>query len=120
LNLAVLDPGCNIGVDVDREFKIGAGYGAGAYFAATDCPDLPDGTPRLSDTKGWFVVTQQHDEATGIDLNFAFYIYTDPAAAVDGAALGELQTMMDSIVFDLAMLPQPEAETPEVIVTATP
>lgn len=114
LNLAVLDPGCNIGIDVDREFKIGEGFGAGAYFAAQDCPALPDGTPGLPDTKGWFVVTQQSDAISGIDLNFAFYLYTDPATAMDGAALSELQAIMDSVVFDLSLLPTP---APDVTVT---
>lgn len=117
LNLAVLDPGCNIGIDVNREFKIGNGFGAGAFFAAQDCPTLPDGTPALADTKGWFVVTQQSDAVTGIDLNFAFYVYTDPPAAMDGAALSELQAIMDTVVFDMSLLP---TAVPQATDTETP
>jgi hypothetical protein len=107
LNIAVLEAGCNIGFDVDREFAIGNTLGAGAYFAANNCPAPEGSTVRPPDVKGWFLVTQQNG------INFAFYAYTEPGEAMDGEALNELQAIMDSIVFDMSLLPERLAVTEE-------
>jgi hypothetical protein len=107
LNLAVLEPGCVVGYDVDREFMVGNQLAAGTYFAAEDCPAPDIGEPRAPNVKGWFAVTQQEG------INFAFYVYTEPAEAMDGEALNELQAIMDTVVFDMSLLPQP-------VPTATP
>jgi hypothetical protein len=111
LNLAVLDPDCNIGIDVDREFVVGTIRAIGAYWASEGCPALPDGTPGLPDARGWFAITRQND------INFSFYVYTEPPDALNGAAQTELQTIMESVVFDFSLLPTP---LPTIVVTSTP
>jgi hypothetical protein len=103
LNLAVLEAGCNVGLDVDREFMIGQVVATGTYFAADNCPALEPGGPRPPDVKGWFAVTQQNG------INFAFYAYTEPAEAMDGDALTELQAILDTVVFDMSLLPEKQA-----------
>ncbi|MBC8099780.1 MAG: hypothetical protein H7Y11_10085 [Armatimonadetes bacterium] len=117
LNVIISDPDCNIGIDVDREFAVGEQVAIGAYWAAIECPALADGTPGLPDSRGWFAVTRQND------LNFAFYVYTEPIVALDGAAQTELQAIMDSVVFDFSLLPVPaptETVTPSGTPTAIP
>ncbi len=96
LRLAVVEPTCNIGTDLRRDYSVGGLAASGTQFAAVDCPS------GLPDTRGWFAGLQQ------FSLNFVFYAYAEPISAMDGAAAGELQAILDTVRFEL-----PEA-------TATP
>jgi hypothetical protein len=85
LRLAVLEQGCNVGTDVRRQYTIGGLTATGTQFSAVTCPQTPD-------TRGWFAGL----EVNG--LNFAFYMYTDPITAIDGARDG-LQAVLNGITF---------------------
>jgi hypothetical protein len=91
LRSAVLDPKCNIGTDLKRTYRIGLESAVGTQFAAISCPNEPD-------TRGWFAGLQQNN------LNFVFYVYTDPIAAMDSGR-DELQAILDTVRFK----PLPEA-----------
>ncbi len=106
LNLALLDPGCNVGIDEDREFIVAGEPAIGAYFAAVDCPPLMDGSPGLPDIRGWFAVTQREN------VNFAFYMYTEPAEVLNGPAQGELQALVENLEIDFSLLPGAPTPTP--------
>jgi hypothetical protein len=115
LNMALIDPGCNIGIDEDREFIVAGEPAIGAYFAAVECPPLPDGSPGLDDIRGWFTITQREN------VNFAFYTYTEPVEALDGPAQQELQTIVENLEIDFSLLPGASTEpTPEVTLEAAP
>jgi len=106
LRLALLEPECNVGSDVEREYPIGDRLGLGTSFAAVDCPNTVD-------TRGWFV-------SLNVDsINFAFYIYTEPIEAMDGAE-EELQAILDTVQFDVpGFIERARAEqTPEPDTTA--
>jgi hypothetical protein len=100
LRLAVVEPGCNIGTDVRREFAVGGLPAAGTYFSVVDCPETVD-------TRGWLAGLRQDG------MNFLFYAYTEPITAMDGSAHAELQAVLDSVTFrvedllDLAVTPTP-------------
>ncbi|MBK9746675.1 MAG: thioredoxin domain-containing protein [Chloroflexi bacterium] len=87
LRLAVVEERCNIGTDLRREYSIGGLAAVGTSFAAVDCPGQPD-------TRGWLAGLQQ------FNLNFLFYVYTDPIEAMD-AAQSELQAILDTVRFVL-------------------
>lgn len=91
LYLAVLEPDCQVSLDVERTFKVGGLDAVGTYFAAFECPETPD-------TRGWFAVLQHED------VNFAFYTYADPMDILNGPALNELQAMLDRLRIDLSLL----------------
>lgn len=95
LYTAVLESECTIGRDERRTFSIGGREAIGGYFAADNCPELPD-------TRGWFVVLQEED------INFAFYVYTEPMEVMDGEGRQELQAILDSVTIDMSLLPTPE------------
>ncbi|MCL4254350.1 MAG: hypothetical protein KJ043_11295 [Anaerolineae bacterium] len=106
LRLALLEPECNVGSDVEREYPIGDRLGLGTSFAAVDCPNTVD-------TRGWFV-------SLNVDsINFAFYVYTEPIEAMDGAE-EDLQAILDSVRFDVpGFIERARAEqTPEPDITA--
>jgi hypothetical protein len=112
LRLALLEPECTVGTDVEREYPIGDQIGYGTGFAAVGCP-------KTEDTRGWFV-------SLNVDgLNFAFYIYAEPLASMDGAE-GEFQAILDTVRFDIpGFLARAQAEatpeaTPEITPEATP
>lgn len=106
LNLALLDPGCNVGIDDDREFIIAGEPAIGAYFASVDCPPSFDGSPGLADIRGWFAITQREN------VNFAFYTYTEPAEVLDGPAQQELQALVENLEIDFSLLPGAPPTTP--------
>ncbi len=86
LRLAIVEQGCNIGTDLKRTYSVGSLSGVGTQFAAVNCPD------KLPDTRGWFV---------GLDssgLNFIFYMYSDPIAAMD-TGHDDLQAILDTVTF---------------------
>jgi hypothetical protein len=85
LRLAVVEPSCNVGTDLRREYNVGGLAAVGTQFAAVDCPEL-------ADTRGWFAGLRQNN------LNFVFYVFTDPIEAMDTAE-GELQAILDSVRF---------------------
>jgi hypothetical protein len=88
LRLAIFEEGCNVGTDLRRNYSVGGMQAVGTQFAAVDCPEL-------GDTRGWFAALRQ------FNVNFVFYIYTEPITAMDGAAQGELQAILDSVQFVL-------------------
>jgi hypothetical protein len=85
LRLAIVEPGCNVGTDIRREYSIGGMTAVGTGFSAVDCPQLPD-------TRGWFAGLRWND------INYIFYMYTDPIEAMD-TARDELQEILDSLRF---------------------
>lgn len=109
LLFTVIEPECQFGYDEEREFMVGGRQGAGTYFVAEDCPD------NLPSLQGWF-------SALTIDnLNFSFYAYTEPQEALMGPAQAQLQAILDSVEFDLSLLPTPApTELPVTILTVTP
>ncbi len=95
LRLAIFEEGCNIGTDLRRNYSVGGLQATGTQFAAVSCPTLPD-------ARGWFAGLRQ------FDVNFVFYVYTDPIGAMDGTAPDQLQAILDTVQF---VLPTPEATT---------
>lgn len=93
LRLAIVEPGCNVGTDLKRAYRVGALSGDGTQFAAVECPQLPD-------TRGWFV------GVTHSNLNYIFYMFSDPIGAMDRGQ-SELQGILDTIVFHAPVTPQP-------------
>ncbi len=85
LRLAIVEPGCNVGTDIRREYPIGGMTAVGTGFSAVDCPQLPD-------TRGWFAGLRWND------INYIFYMYTDPIAAMDSGR-DDLQAILDSVRF---------------------
>jgi hypothetical protein len=107
LLFTVVEAECNFAYDEERIFSVGGLDGPGTYFAADDCPD------NLPSVRGWFSAISQNG------LNFAFYAYTEPMEALEGAT-GDLQAILDSVVFDFSLLPTAEpTRSPAVIITAT-
>ncbi len=92
LHFAIIEPGCNPGTDLRREYSIGGLPAVGTLFAAVDCAEEPD-------TKGWFAGLQESN------LNFVFYVYAYPIEAMDGPAPGEMQSILDTVRF---RVPTPE------------
>ena len=86
LRLAVLDPQCNIGTDVERNYGIGGRPARGTVFSAVNCPNEPD-------TRGWFAALQQDG------LNFAFYMLGLPIEVMDGDAPLEMQAILNTVDF---------------------
>ncbi len=95
LRLAIVENGCNVGTDLRREYSVGRMAAEGTQFAAVDCPELPD-------TRGWFAGLRQ------FNLNFVFYVYTEPIEAMD-TAQDELQTILDTVLFSAPPTPDPAA-----------
>ncbi len=83
---ALLDPSCNVGLDLARHFSVGGRDDAvGTYFQAVGCSGEPD-------TAGWFAGLQVQGG------NYAFYIYTEPLSGLN-PAMPVLQAILDSIVW---------------------
>lgn len=95
LRLAIVEPGCNVGTDLRREYSVGGLTAVGTQFAAVDCPEL-------ADTRGWFAGLRQ------FNLNFVFYVYTEPIEAMDSAQ-EELQAILDTVLFTAPPTPTPES-----------
>lgn len=85
--LALVDQGCNAGTDLQRTYSVGGLAATGTQFAIVDCPESPD-------TRGWFAGLQVGG------LNFVFYMYAEPIAAMD-TAWNELQAILDTAVFSV-------------------
>lgn len=85
LRLAVLEQGCNVGTDLQRQYTVGGFAATGTQFSAVTCPET-------ADTRGWFAGLQVNT------LNFLFYVYTDPITAIDSSRTG-LQAILDSVTF---------------------
>jgi hypothetical protein len=108
LYLAVMEEGCEIGRDTERPFPVGDYEAMGAYFAAVNCPELPD-------TQGWFAGLQEEG------LNFMFYAYVEPRGAIEGPARRELQAILNTVEVDLELLPEQQGTVvPDVNPSATP
>ncbi|MCU0464260.1 MAG: hypothetical protein MUF38_06795 [Anaerolineae bacterium] len=108
LMFTVVEAECNFAYDEERIFSVGGMQGQGTYFAADDCPD------ELPSLRGWFTAVNPNG------LNFAFYAYTEPMEAFDGAS-DQLQTILDSVELDLSLLPTAApTEPPLIIITLTP
>ncbi|MFN8372234.1 MAG: hypothetical protein U0694_05075 [Anaerolineae bacterium] len=112
LRLAVLEQGCNIGTDLQRQYTVGGQTAVGTQFSAVTCPET-------ADTRGWFAGLQVND------LSFLFYVYTDPITAIDPSRAG-LQAVLDSVRFISAAEMQatalsiPTAQATQLVPTATP
>jgi hypothetical protein len=100
LRLAIVETGCNVGTDLRRNYSVGGLQAIGTQFAAVGCPQLPD-------TRGWFAGLRP------FNVNFVFYVYTDPIGAMDGSAPDELQAILDTVQFIMPDLSEltPEATT---------
>jgi len=109
LLFTIIEAECEFVYDEARTFTVGGLQGEGTYFVADDCPD------DLPSIRGWFW-------AANIEgLNFAFYAYTEPKEALEGSALEELQAILDTVEFDLSLLPTPApTELPFSVITLTP
>lgn len=92
LRLTIVEPTCNIGTDLRRNYSIGGLAGTGTAFSAVDCGELPD-------TRGWFAGISQYG------LNYMFFAYTEPIEAMDTAE-GELQSILDTVRFIEVVLPE--------------
>ena len=88
LRALVFDAACNMGTDAQRDFTVGGLPATGTNFRAVDCPDAPN-------TKGWFA------GLTVNEVNFVFYLYTDPIDALKDPVPFELQAILDSVVFEV-------------------
>ncbi len=98
LRLAIVEQGCNVGTDLRRNYSVGGLQATGTQFAAVDCPELPD-------TRGWFAALRQ------FNVNFVFYMYTDPITAMDDeTTTQDLQAILDTVQF---VMPEVPAATPE-------
>ncbi len=91
LRLAVVEQGCNIGTDLEREYMVGGQAGTGTAWSAVDCPALPD-------TRGWFVGVREQG------VNFLFYAYIEPidpagVTETERQARAELQSILNSVSF---------------------
>lgn len=106
LRLAVLEQGCNVGTDLQRDFPIGDLVGSGTGFSAVSCPELPD-------TRGWFVAVQVNR------INFAFFVYAEPIKAMD-TAQDELQAILNSVRFHVPEVGAPTATLSAPEATPTP
>lgn len=94
LRLAVFEAECTFGTDLEREytFTVGGQPADGTWFQVVGCPEE-------ADTRGWFAGLQVDG------LNFMFYVYTEPIEAMDGPAVDTLQSMLNSVEFEVqAML----------------
>lgn len=89
--LAMVEPGCNSGTDIQRTYRLGNQSAVGTQFSIVDCPESPN-------TRGWFAGTQVNG------LNFVFFVFAEPIEAMD-AADEELQAILNSAVFSV-----PEAQ----------
>jgi hypothetical protein len=94
LRALVFDARCNIGTEPEKQYRIGDLPAVGTSFAAVDCPDTPD-------TRGWFA------GVTVENVNFVFYVYTDPISAMDGQAQAELTAILESVRFDFSQFRVP-------------
>jgi protein-disulfide isomerase len=103
LRLAIVETGCNVGTDLRRNYSVGGMQAIGTQFAAVGCPLLPD-------TRGWFAGLRP------FNVNFVFYMYTDPITAMDGSAPDELQTILDTVQF---VMPDPSELQPEATEAAS-
>jgi hypothetical protein len=97
LRLAIAEPDCNIGTNVQRDYSVGGLPAVGTTFALVDCADTPD-------TRGWFAGLYHEG------LNFVFYMYSEPITAMDGPAQAELQAILDTVRFRVG----------DLLLTATP
>jgi hypothetical protein len=85
--LAMVDPGCNSGTDIQRTYRIGNQSAVGTQFSIVDCPESPD-------TRGWFAGTQVNG------LNFVFFVLAEPIETME-VADEELQSILNSAVFNV-------------------
>lgn len=105
LRRVVMEWECNIGTDLAKYFTVGTLQAVGANFTAVDCP-------ATSDTRGWFAGLNVDD------VNFLFFMSTDPIEAMDGPAPLEMQAILDTVVFNVEAFLSGEL-TPEVTAEST-
>lgn len=93
LLFAIIEPTCEYSFEEETTYMIAGRQVRGTIFAANSCPD---GLPSL---QGWFGALNVEG------LNFAFYAYTEPFEALTDLSRAELQRILDSVEFDLSLLP---------------
>lgn len=91
LRLAVIENGCTVGTDIERQYTVGGQTGTGTQWSAVNCPELPD-------TRGWFVGVEQ------FGLSYLFYAYVEPIdpnglTESEQQAREQIQAMLDSVQF---------------------
>ncbi len=107
LRIVLLEVGCNVGTDFQYDdYTIGGLPASGTQFAAVDCPTT-------TDTRGWFAGLNVDD------VNFIFYTYAEPLAAMDGQE-AFFQAILDTVEFDVASLFDRLEATPEATPDVTP
>ena len=107
LRLAVIEKECNIGTDLQRDYTVGGLDGVGTQFSAVDCPTT-------SNTRGWFTGLQVDN------MNFVFYVFTEPIELMQTAGEGQLQEILDSVDFRVMEYVAEAIATQQAIPTATP
>jgi hypothetical protein len=108
LLFVVMEPACEYSYDEQQQFLVGGLPALGTYYAADQCPE------NLPSMRGWFGALKVEG------LSFAFYAFTEPLDVINGPALGELQSILDSVEFDLSLLPTALPVDEAVSVTVTP
>lgn len=109
LRSAVIEPNCNIGVDIRRSYRIGLRNAEGTQWSAVGCKS------GLPDTRGWFAGLNEQG------VNFVFYVYSDPITAMDSSS-AELQAILDTVRFHVESmtLTPPAVQATAAAATATP
>lgn len=107
LRQLVIEIGCNVGLEPARtDLTLGKLPAVGRFWSAVTCPE---GMP---DTRGWYVARDD------MQIGFVFYAFTDPIAAMDGAAKQELQAILDTVVLRVAEVPTATPTVPTPVGTA--
>lgn len=104
LRSAVIEPDCNIGVDVRRTYRVGLLSAEGTQWSAVTCKS------GLPDTRGWFAGVKEKG------VNFVFYVFSDPISAMDTSS-NELQAILDTVRFHVETM---TLTPPAAIMTTTP
>lgn len=109
MRVVLFDARCVLGLAPQKEYTIGTKSAVGTQFSAVDCPQDPD-------TRGWFAALVVED------INFAFYAYADPIQPVDSPFEAELQTILDTVEFNVAerMISQEELDATREALLLTP
>ena len=82
---SLIGESCNLGIDQQMTFRVGAYEGVGTFYAAVSCESE-------TDTAGWFAALRV-DEGS-----YAFFTAVEPFSAL-ADQIAPLQAILDSIVF---------------------
>ncbi len=82
---SLIGESCNLGIDQQMSFRVGAYEGVGTFYAAVSCDSE-------TDTAGWFAALRV-DEGS-----YAFFTAVEPFSAL-ADQIAPLQAILDSVVF---------------------